>query len=340
VNGNLFLAEAAIDALGWIGTSAAEGALVKALLRLEHYPLYCRWYGDHDALIACHASPQHYRVVEALDAMERPLPTETVPRLIQMLPTDPDRALLLTADDFETLVGRLLRRGQAESPVVETCLFLLGDERAVPDGAIQQAIGVVHGAWAGKPDPVIRAAQVIGAVATDLKYEPRIRAAFARFATTETDIPRVFDEGIPVVKALPTKHWVCFYLARALGAMGDTRSVPVLVEALRLPAEADRGRPDPLGPGVLFLHNDPTPCWRAASASALGRIGDRGAISALVNVVKNLNNATDTRHAAAESLARMATPPDLPTLQELLASEPEWSVRKSLLRAVQATPKQ
>ena len=47
------------------------------------------------------------------------------------------------------------------------------------------------------------------------------------------------------------------------------------------PTESSTGRPDPLGPGVLFLHNDLTPCWRAAVAWALGRIGDRRARSEL-----------------------------------------------------------
>ena len=89
-----------------------------------------------------------------------------------------------------------------------------------------------------------------------------------------TTIPRVFDAGIPVVLALPIKHWVCFYLARSLGYVADPRSAETLIAALRdEPAEAASGRPDPLGPGVLFLHNDLTPCWRAAVvvSSSLGR---------------------------------------------------------------------
>ncbi|MBM4050739.1 MAG: HEAT repeat domain-containing protein, partial [Planctomycetes bacterium] len=67
--GNLFLAEAAVEALGRIGTPEAEAALVAAFAVLRDYPQYTSWYGDHGALMACHASPVHYFVVEALDAL-------------------------------------------------------------------------------------------------------------------------------------------------------------------------------------------------------------------------------------------------------------------------------
>jgi HEAT repeat protein len=334
VNGNLFLAEAVIDALGHIATPRTESILVATLFTLQPYHLYCRWYGDHDALIACHASPLHARVIEALDATEHPLPNQAVPALIQMLPTDPDRALLLTPDDFEVLVGRLVRRAEGEPRVVNTCLSVLGDREAEADGEIHKALGQVPSAWAGTPDSVIRAAQVLSVVAADARYEPRIRAALDRYAATETDIPRVFDTGIPIVTALPTKNWVCFYLARALGGIGDSRSVPALLEALARPSEATRGRPDPLGPGVAFLHDDLTPCWRAATASALGKIGDRRALPALVAAVDDLDNAPDTRHAAAEAVGRMATSHDLGMIRALHARELTWSLRKTLLRGM------
>ena len=48
---NLFLAEAAVEALGRIGTPEAEAALIEAFPTLEDYPRYTRWYGDHDALM-------------------------------------------------------------------------------------------------------------------------------------------------------------------------------------------------------------------------------------------------------------------------------------------------
>jgi hypothetical protein len=144
------------------------------------------------------------------------------------------------------------------------------------------------------------------------------------------DIPRVFDKGIPVVFKLPVRHWVCFYLGRTLGEIGDARAVATLCAALASPNEFANGSPDPLGPGVLFLQNDLTPCWRAAAAWALGCIGDARAVPALLKVAGDFGNATDTRHAAAVALGRLANPASGVTLRKLAADYPEISTRKAL----------
>ena len=96
--------------------------------------------------------------------------------------------------------------------------------------------------------------------------------------------------------------------------------------------EAAGGRPDPLGPGVLFLHNDLTPCWRAEVAWALGRIGDSRAQPVLLKTIANLENATDTRYAAAVAAAptRQCRPAWL-ELRRLAQDYPEISVRRALL---------
>jgi hypothetical protein len=332
--GNLFLAEAAVEALGRIGTPEAEAALTSAFARLPDYLHHTRWYGDHDALIACHASPVHYFITEALDAMGSTRGGGIAPHLIRSVPTDPDRALLLQNDDCETLIGRVIRRSGAEATVVETCLAILGDPGATRTKDIEQAIAATHQAWGGKPDPENRAAQILSLVCRDRKCEPRIRAAFDRYRAKPNDIPRVFDTGIPVVTKLPVKHWVCFFLARSLGNLADPRSADALLAALESSStEAALGYPDPLGPGVLFLHSDLTPCWRAATAWALGRIGDRRATPTLLKIVGDLKNATDTRHAAAEALLRIADGGSLEQIRQLAASYPEVSTRRVLLEA-------
>ena len=330
--GNLFLAEAAIEALGRIRTPEAESALVAAFAAFKPYPRINDWYGDHDALIACHASPLHGLVIQALDAMASTRATSILPHLICSVPTDPDRALLLNNDDYETLVGRILRRHGREAQVVETCLALLGDPQAKPDAELSAAISATHSAWGGKPDPQNRAAQVLSLTCRDKAYEPRIRAAFDRFRTTSIDgFARVSDTALPA--KLPARHWVCFFLARAMGNLADAQSVDSLLAALADAPEAATGHPDPAGPGVLFLHNDLTPCWRAAAAWALGQIGDRRAAPALVNVVADLKNATDTRHAAAEALAQLGDTTLLPALRALAANYPEVSTRRALLHS-------
>jgi HEAT repeat protein len=336
--GNLFLAEAAVEALGRIGTPAAEAALTNAFARLTAYPNHTRWYGDHDALIACHAAPVHYLIIEALDAMGSTRAGGIVLHLIRSVPTDTDRALLPRNDDCETLTGRVIRRSGAGSAVMETCLAILGDPAAQRTPEIVQAIATTHQAWGGKPDPENRAAQILSLTCRDRQYEPRIRAAFERYRARTNDIPRLFDTGIPVVTKLPVKHWVCFFLARSLGNLGDPRSTDALLAALeKSPPESALGYPDPLGPGVLFLHNDLTPCWRAASAWALGRIGNPSAAPALLRTVADLQNATDTRYAAADALAGMTDAATLAKIRQLAADYPEVSTRRALLEIAAQT---
>ncbi|MCY3023712.1 MAG: HEAT repeat domain-containing protein [Planctomycetota bacterium] len=83
----------------------------------------------------------------------------------------------------------------------------------------------------------------------------------------------------------------------------------------------------------MFLHNDLTPCWRAAVAWALGRIGDRRAAPALLKVVSDLGNATDVRHAAAVALGRTGDASSLDAMRKLARDYPEVSTRLALLRA-------
>jgi len=144
----------------------------------------------------------------------------------------------------------------------------------------------------------------------------------------------VFNTGIPVVDALPKENWVSFYLARTLGNLAVPESADTLLAVLEgsLP-EAAKGRPDPLGPGNLFLHNGLTPCWRAAIAWALGNVGDPRAIDPLKTIVADLVNAPDTRHAAAVALGELGTPDIHEELFALAKDYPEISTRKALLRS-------
>ncbi|MCP4642558.1 MAG: hypothetical protein GY851_19090 [bacterium] len=332
--GNLFLAEAAVEALGRIGTDAAETAMIDTFAQLKDYPKYTYWYGDHPALMSCHSSPIHYFILEALDASGSTRADAIVPHIIRSVPVDPDRALFLPNDDYETLVGRVLRRQASGTAVVETCLALLGDADAVATPEIDKALRTVIRCWGGHPGPENRAAQILSMVCHDPAYAPRVEAALMRYCVKDSGIPRVFDTGIPVVLALPVENWVSFYLARTLGNLGSAASVETLVAVLEAaPPEAASGRPDPLGPGVLFLHNGLTPCWRAATAWALGRIGDARGAPVLLGIVEDLENAVDTRHAAAVALGRIGDADALDAARTLAEGYPERSTRLALLEA-------
>jgi HEAT repeat protein len=109
--------------------------------------------------------------------------------------------------------------------------------------------------------------------------------------------------------------------------------VDTLLAALKTPGEFATGSPDPLGPGIIFLHNDLTPCWRAAAAWALGEIGDKRAIPELLKVVGDFNNATETRHAAAISLGKLGDASTRLAMRELAKDYPEVSTRQTLIRS-------
>jgi HEAT repeat protein len=328
---NLFLAEAAIEALGRIATPETEAVLIETFASLKDYWHYVGWYSDHPALYACHSSPLHARIIEALDRMGSTRPAEIVPQLIRSVPTDPDRALFPDNDDYETLVGRIIRRSGRGTEVVETCLAMLGDPLAKPVDVLKAAVTNTHAAWAGHPGPENRAAQILSLACRDSADEARVRSAFARYrALPEEPISRTLANPTWT----PIRHWVLFYLARTLGQLGDRASVQTLTSALGDELnEARHGRPDPSQPDIHFLHLEYTPCWRAAAAWALGRIGDPKAVSALLRAVRNLDNAPDVRHAAAVALGQCADPANLVELRKLAADYPEVSTRRALAAA-------
>ncbi|HAZ64268.1 MAG TPA: hypothetical protein DCZ72_11755 [Armatimonadetes bacterium] len=109
-----------------------------------------------------------------------------------------------------------------------------------------------------------------------------------------------------------------------------------MLAGLASPPEAADGRPDPLGVGVLFLHNDLTPCWRAETAWALGRLGDRRAIAPLLAILADDANAGDTRYAAAQALVALSSAAERAALPALLPANTEHSISQLVRGAAAA----
>ncbi len=336
VHGNLFLAEAAVEALGWIGTPEAETVLIDTFARLGDYVDYVGWYSDHEALFACHSSPVHARVIEALDRIGSTRAGPIVPHIIRSVPTDPDRALYLDTDTYELLAGRVIRRSGRGDELIETCLAMLGDPQATASEELQEALSAAFNSWAGQPAPDNRAAQLLASTCRESSYAPAIRAAFERYRAKPEELPdRALNTPVFHVE-MPQRHWVLLFLGRALGNLRDPSSFDMLLASLAPELnEARHGRPDPAEPNIHLLQLEPTPCWRAAAAWALGHIGDPRAVPTLLEVVGNLDNAVDTRYAAAEALGRIADPASIPIIRRLALDYPEVSVRRELLEACQ-----
>ena len=74
-----------------------------------------------------------------------------------------------------------------------------------------------------------------------------------------------------------------------------------------------------------------TPCWRAEVAWALGKSGDSRALPVLLKTITNLDNATDTRYAAAVAAGQLADAAGLAKIRLLAKDYPEVSIRRALL---------
>lgn len=333
--GNLFLAEAVVEALGRIGGPEAEALLIDTFAGLGSYAKYVGWYSDHPALYACHASPIHARIIEALDRIGSEKAEPIVPHIIRSIPTDPDRALFLETDTYELLAGRVIRRSGRGHDVVMACLAILGEPGAEADENLRQAISETVNAWAGHPCAENRAAQLLASLSRDAAHAPAVRAAYERYlAEPEETFAREINHPTTFQVRLPRRHWMLFYLGRALGNLQDSASVDLLLASLAPELnEARHGRPAPDKPNIHLLQMEASPCWRAAAAWALGRIGDPRAVPALLKTIANLDNAVDTRYAAAEALVRIAEPGSIPAIQKITEGYPEVSVRRKLLEA-------
>ena len=309
------IAAAAAEALGRIGDATAESDLVSVFATLADFWRYSFNTADHDWLMGCHASPVHFRIVEALDRIHATNTLSISAKLVESIPIDTDRGLLFENDTYESLIARVLARSGARDEIVEACgdvlLVRASDSRyrhAVTNSPPAVSVGPLC--------PESRTAQILSIIGTRGDGE-LIRAAYKRFLGNEPS---------------RTRSWTLFYLARAIGKIEDVETAPLLISALlNEKPESDSGIHSP--PNV-FVFEAMTPFHRAAAADALGRIGKPSFSKVLLTTIGNMANAVDVRHAAAQALLKLKSM-ELPDGFETLASNyPDISVRRLLLQAV------
>jgi HEAT repeat protein len=314
----VYLAAAAAEALGWIGTAECEAALLAALPHLpslEDCNLAC---GDHPWLMGSHPPVIHYRVLEALDAMGSRQGAAVAPVILRAIPMDKDRALLYERDSYETLTARVLQRSGSAEDIVETCLAVLGDASARRrEDLLPGVTASPHAEAHIRPHSTeARAAQVLAVVCLDPAYAGRIRERLSAYLSKPP---------------AETRSWVCFMLCRSLAALRDPGAVALLSGVLT--EEPDETAAGVNLPPSHWVHKAQKPFFRAAAAFALGQIGDRAAAPVLSAAVQNASNAPAVRQQAASALGRLADPRLIPELAKLAAAEPDQATRRALLEA-------
>ena len=327
--GNLFLAEAAIEALGRIGTPEAEAALVRTFAHLKDYWDYVGWFSDHPALYACHASPLHARAIEALDRIGSTRTAAIVPHLIRSLPTDP-RPRSVPQERRLREFGRPCDPSQRS--VRRTDRDLLGASgRSAGESDRRPEASRQHGLrrMGGQTGP----GQPRGTGAVARLPRRKVRATDSRGLRVvpgqSPRIPSTVRWATQATAGCRSAIGCCSSSGARWANLGSSASVDTLLASLRPELNESRhGRPDPSQPNIHFLQLEYTPCWRVTAAWALGHIGERRAATTLLHVVGDLNNATDVRHAAAEALLRLADPASLDALKKLAVDYPEVSVRR------------
>ena len=315
----VYLTATAAEALGGIGTAEAIEPLIQTTPKLLDFWQYTFWCGDHSWLMGCHSSPIHYRILEALDRVRVSDIDAIVPTILKSVPIDTDRALLHETDSYENLTARVIAKSNLSREILDTCLAVLGDPKAKAADNLKDAVTASPPALSVLPhDPESRAAQIASVVCLDVKYAERFRKVFNRWRAMPPSRPR---------------SWVCFYIARLLGRLGDPKSIDTLVDALEKDAtEASFGYEDP--PNV-FVYKAMTPFYRAAAADALGRIDSPRAVGVLIEVLTDYDNAVSVRNAAAEALLRLSKYAPADRLAAIADSYPEVSTQRILQEARQ-----
>lgn len=151
-------------------------------------------------------------------------------------------------------------------------------------------------------------------------------------AQGDVDAVDMHDAVEPLAAALAdTSNVVRYHAAMTLGALGDRRASPVLVEMVAANVAADNQTfvymnapghlaqlkdPATIQP-LMDLLADPRPGVRGSAASALGRLGDQRAVDPVIKLLDD--GAPEVRLEAIRALGFLQAPPAVDRLTEMLA---------------------
>ena len=315
--GPVQIAAAAAEALGRIGSAKSEQVLLSAFATLRDFWEFSFRTADHDWLMGCHASPVHYRILEALDRVGSERAAGIVPQILRSMPIDPDRAVLFENDAYETVAASVIARSGLRENVVRSCAAILLGQSVAAD-FIPAVTNSPPAVSVGPMAPVARVAQILSIICNP-GDAPLLREALAKFRANDVSSER---------------NWTCFYLARGLGKTRDQSATELLASILQDdPAESSLGL---LQPPNVFVFEAMTPMYRAAAADALGRIGSSASFNRLLHAASSDLNALDVRNASAAALIRIATTETSAQIRSVAAACPEISTRKLLFEACEA----
>lgn len=243
-----------------------------------------------------------------------------------------------TAGIAEDLITALADPDRRVRAAAASSLGRLGDQRAVeplsrslgdPSKHVRQ-----HAAASLGQLRDARAREALSVALDDPSKHVRETAAEALSRLPDAD-PTPEDPG------LCTPAWLAGFAVRAPGWSTeealrrlDHRDPKLRVEAVAaLAAGGDDGAVEPL---IRSLEQDGTAQVRAAAADALGRLGDRRAVPALLAAVRDA--APVTRQMAVRALGRLADPRAAEPLTDLLAAAAGKTLRQEAAWALGNVP--
>ena len=329
------MAAAAVEALGWIGGTAAQTVLLEQCRNLRPFWHYNLALGDQGGgwgdYLSC--SPVHYRFLEAFDAMGTKLPESVIWVLIASLNMSFDQPLLLESDTFETMLARVVQRSGCLDTILDSCFAMINVEKGPINEQFKKSLlhqvttqryPQMHGNQVAFTVPQ-RIAHILSVFGIRPQDAPRYRNAFEKYRNRYLQIRKDY-RGLETGACA----WICYYSLETLGRLEYADGYKTFLGALMDPPEAVDGLPAATAPTAHFAT---TPHYRVAAAFALGQIRKHEAVPALLEAVKNFDNALEVRHAAARALVKLCDSRDLKVLRATADAYPEVHTRRVLLTA-------